>query len=79
MFESAIQTCNRINAESNAYVKFNPWVMFSAAVVYKDIDWWIKFESVGDYMTPIINNTAKLIEYYKTKKLQYFDTFTASP
>lgn len=78
-FESAMQICNRINAESAAYVKFNPWVMFSAAVVYKDIDWWIKSESMGDFMTPVIDNTAKFIEDYKIKKLQYFDTFTTLP
>ena len=77
-FESAMQICNRINAESAAYVKFNPWVMFSAAVVYKDIDWWIKSESMGDFMTPVIDNTAKFIKDYKIKKLRYFDTFTAS-
>jgi hypothetical protein len=53
--------------------------MFSAAVVYKDIDWWIKSESMGDFMTPVIDNTAKFIEDYKIKKLQYFDTFTTLP
>ena len=77
-FESAIETCQRINGDSAAYIKFNPWMMFSAAVVYKNIDWWIKFESVGDYTTPIIDNVTRFIQDYKIKKLQYFDTFTAS-
>jgi Radical SAM superfamily/B12 binding domain len=74
-FESSMEICQRINSDSAAYIKFNPWMMFSAAVVYKNIDWWIKFESVGDYMTPVINNTEKFIQDYKIKKLQYFDSF----
>lgn len=73
----AILLCKELNDISAKNIKCNPWMIFDMSVVYKDINWWLKYHPGQldiSTLSVLSNNVKEFVKQYKQKKLNYFKT-----